>query len=282
MREMVRVFLVFAILMPVVGHAQTADWGWTRFFSRNNLSEKIHALGDARVEGLRIPVLEISLNDITPNFGDTRGGGTRTHEGLDIMAPLGASVLSPTNAVVVRTGDGASSGLYVRTANPGGEQFVYMHLSSIAEGVVEGRELQSGDILGSVGNTGNASGGPTHLHFEIWSNGQATDPFPRLVQSTHVTSSQNIGTGVHTTPSAGVPSFTRDLEVGVVGEDVRALQKYLNDRGFLVAQVGPGSPTAETTYFGELTRRALARYQSSTGISPSVGYFGPITRASIH
>jgi murein DD-endopeptidase MepM/ murein hydrolase activator NlpD len=71
-------------------------------------------------------------------FGDARGGGTRTHEGLDIMAPGGTPVVSPTDAVVLATGDGPDSGLFVRTANPGGEQFVYMHLREIAKSILTG------------------------------------------------------------------------------------------------------------------------------------------------
>jgi peptidoglycan hydrolase-like protein with peptidoglycan-binding domain len=75
--------------------------------------------------------------------------------------------------------------------------------------------------------------------------------------------------------------FMRDLELGMKGEDVRALQKYLNAHGFIITQNGDGSPGYETTYFGALTRSALIRYQSQKGIAPAAGYFGPKTRASI-
>lgn len=75
--------------------------------------------------------------------------------------------------------------------------------------------------------------------------------------------------------------FTRDLTVGFTGEDVRNLQKYLNSKGFIVSTTGPGSMGNETTTFGPLTRAALARFQASVGITPAVGYFGPITRAYI-
>lgn len=70
----------------------------------------------------------------------------------------------------------------------------------------------------------------------------------------------------------------RDLEVGVMGEDVRSLQKFLNANGFVVASVGPGSAGNETDYFGEKTRSALARWQMSNGVAPAAGYFGPRTR----
>lgn len=76
--------------------------------------------------------------------------------------------------------------------------------------------------------------------------------------------------------------FTRDLTVGSTGLDVQALQKYLNANGFPVAKSGAGSPGQETTYFGTLTQKAVAAFQAAKGITPSVGYFGPKTRAYIN
>ncbi len=81
--------------------------------------------------------------------------------------------------------------------------------------------------------------------------------------------------------SAASYTFTRDLTVGSTGEDVKALQQWLNATGYSVALSGAGSDGNETTYFGVLTRNALSKYQAAKGISPTAGYFGPITRASI-
>ena len=78
-----------------------------------------------------------------------------------------------------------------------------------------------------------------------------------------------------------VDTFTRDLSVGSVGSEVRALQEFLNQRGFIVSSDGPGSPGQESEYFGEKTRQALIRYQQVNGITPASGYFGPITRAYV-
>ena len=74
------------------------------------------------------------------------------------------------------------------------------------------------------------------------------------------------------------PTFTRNLALGSTGEDVRALQKYLNSHGFPVASSGPGSPGNETLRFGGATRAALIQFQVANGISPASGYFGVITR----
>nr|MBP9771759.1 cadherin domain-containing protein [Candidatus Paceibacterota bacterium] len=84
-----------------------------------------------------------------------------------------------------------------------------------------------------------------------------------------------------TTPSASDGSFTRDLEFGVVGEDVRSLQAFLNDQGYFVTTAGPGSHGNETTYFGPATRAALARFQADHAIVPAAGRFGPMTRGRV-
>jgi len=76
-------------------------------------------------------------------------------------------------------------------------------------------------------------------------------------------------------------NYTRDLQFGMTGEDVRQLQIYLNSKGFTVAPSGPGSLGNETTYFGNATRAALIKFQKASGISPAAGYFGPLTRAYI-
>lgn len=77
------------------------------------------------------------------------------------------------------------------------------------------------------------------------------------------------------------PPLYRNLTIGSYGEDVMALQKFLNRAGVFVALNGPGSPNNETFYFGRLTRAALARWQAMRGIFPSVGYFGIKTRTAI-
>jgi murein DD-endopeptidase MepM/ murein hydrolase activator NlpD len=336
---MKQIAVLFAVLLavPFGAAAQENDADWFSYWGRNSqYASQIQALGDTAVQSIPIPVLlGVEVNQLTRNFGDARGGGTRTHEGLDIMAPGGTPVVSPTDAVVLATGDGPDSGLFVRTANPGGEQFVYMHLREIAKSILTGATVHRGDVLGFVGNTGNASGGAPHLHFEIRKNG-ATDPYPRLTQSFSLqermqsvqqalervadpvalagtlaenfrstfTAAQSQGVsvaqsiistlgsaltiGVHSASaqtSATMPNttnvFTRDLEVGMKGEDVRTLQKYLNANGYLLTTIGDGAPGYETLMFGNLTKKALATFQRAKGISPAAGYFGPKTRAYI-
>lgn len=76
--------------------------------------------------------------------------------------------------------------------------------------------------------------------------------------------------------------FVNDLSVGMTHPDVKRLQQFLNQNGFVVAPVGPGSPGNETEYFGSRTSNALISFQVKHGIKPAVGYFGIITRARVN
>lgn len=279
----------------------------------------IDRLDDDPVEDLPIPVLlGVPLRDIYPNFGDPRDGGARSHEGEDILAPKGNPVVSPTDAVVIRKGDGDSSGNYVYTANPGGETFVYMHLDRFSDDIKVGTVLEPGDLIGYVGDTGNAAGGPTHLHFEIHEGRDPVDPFPRLAREFTLEErvdavtdllknaddedeeAEDLVASYRSTfvaarlagldlPSSledalgvqgAAASFARDLTLGATGDDVTALQLML-----ISLHAGPkGTALAgagATGYFGPLTAAALAEYQASIGIAPASGYFGPLTRARI-
>ena len=77
-------------------------------------------------------------------------------------------------------------------------------------------------------------------------------------------------------PMSGATSFTRDLTIGSSGADVTALQTILENGGYLVMPVG-----VPKGYFGNLTKMALAAWQTANNVSPAAGYFGPKTRAAI-
>ena len=97
-----------------------------------------------------------------------------------------------------------------------------------------------------------------------------------LAQIAQLQAQLNAGAGAGTSYN-----FTRNLTVGSTGADVKELQQFLNGQGFKIAASGAGSPGMETTYFGALTKAALAKWQAANGVSPAVGYFGPITRSKI-
>jgi peptidoglycan hydrolase-like protein with peptidoglycan-binding domain len=74
-------------------------------------------------------------------------------------------------------------------------------------------------------------------------------------------------------------NLSRDLTLGDQGEDIRCLQRYLNNSGFIVAPSGVGSRGNETSLFRGLTKEAVIRWQAANGISPATGTFGPKSRA---
>lgn len=86
------------------------------------------------------------------------------------------------------------------------------------------------------------------------------------------------------------PVFNRDLKIGDKGPDVKKLQQYLNQRGFIVATSGNGSPGQETELFGPGTAEALKKFQEAYaeillkpyGLSEGTGFLGEKTRNFIN
>lgn len=105
-----------------------------------------------------------------------------------------------------------------------------------------------------------------------------------LIQRANNISKYSIQPSIPVTKPAviGTTSFNKDLDIGVVSEDVRILQKFLNQQAFFVAKDGPGSVGNETNVFGEKTKTALTRFQLVHDIRPALGYFGPLTRKYIN
>jgi peptidoglycan hydrolase-like protein with peptidoglycan-binding domain len=79
----------------------------------------------------------------------------------------------------------------------------------------------------------------------------------------------------------GLVIITRNYQIWDHGEDILALQKWLNDNGFIIAAAGPGSFGNETSIFGTNTYRALTKFQKANKL-PATGYLGPLTRALIN
>lgn len=106
------------------------------------------------------------------SFGDSFGaprpnvpGGW--HHGEDVFAPLGAPVLAVANGVLHTIGFTKIGGYRLWLRDRDGNEFYYAHLSAYSPLAVEGREVRAGDVIGFVGDTGDAEGGLPHLHFEI-------------------------------------------------------------------------------------------------------------------
>jgi murein DD-endopeptidase MepM/ murein hydrolase activator NlpD len=95
---------------------------------------------------------------------DVSGGW---HHGDDIFAPLGAPLLAVADGVVFSVGWNRIGGNRLWLQDKAGNQYYYAHLSAYTPLARNGTHVHAGDVLGFVGNTGDAAGGPYHLHFEV-------------------------------------------------------------------------------------------------------------------
>jgi len=105
---------------------------------------------------------------IGDTFGASRpdvSGGW--HHGDDLFAPLGTPVLAVAHGVVFSVGWEHAGGRRLWLRDDRGNEFYYAHLSAYSPLAVNGAIVNTGDVLGFVGDTGDAEGTPFHLHFEI-------------------------------------------------------------------------------------------------------------------
>jgi peptidoglycan LD-endopeptidase LytH len=129
------------------------------------------------VPALIIPVMGATNKSIQSFYDDTRevDGKKRKHEGLDIFAPKGTFVISPTDGVVSRVTTNSLGGKVIFVNDPKrGYDYYFAHLDS--QIVKPGVKVRQGDVLGTVGNTGNARYTPSHLHFGVFKTNISTDP----------------------------------------------------------------------------------------------------------
>ena len=171
-RGLVTVVLVLAIA------AAFAHWAWQQpFMARPRALWELSRLPPPTV--LPVPVAGVRATRIGETFGAPRGRD-RSHAGIDIFAARGTPVTSTTRGVVVSIREGGLGGRQVWVLGPAAQRHYYAHLDAWAEGLREGNVVQAGDVLGVVGNTGNARGTPPHLHYGIYGREGAYDPLPLL------------------------------------------------------------------------------------------------------
>ena len=97
-----------------------------------------------------------------PRFGP----GWRLHQGTDVFGERGTPLRSPTTGMV-RFGDGGLGGISTYITQADGTYFYLAHLEGRPPGLANGQTVNTGDIVGYLGSTGNAAGGSPHLHFEV-------------------------------------------------------------------------------------------------------------------
>jgi murein DD-endopeptidase MepM/ murein hydrolase activator NlpD len=140
--------------------------------------------------GLAVPVGGIRPAELTDTYTQSRGGGSRAHNAIDIMAPRGRPVVAAAPGTVEKlyySKRGGGITAYVRSLD---RQwlFYYAHLDSYAPSLKEGKPIPRGAPIGTVGISGNADPSGPHLHFAIyrtgpddkWYQGEPINPYPLL------------------------------------------------------------------------------------------------------
>ena len=131
---------------------------------------------------LPVPVKGISRNQLRDTWGSARSQG-RSHEGIDIMAERGTKVYSATEGLVADLRNNNLGGKVIWILGPSGSWHYYAHLDGHKRGLNVGDYVHKGDLIGYVGNTGNARHTAPHLHYGIYLNGKgrgAVNPYSYL------------------------------------------------------------------------------------------------------
>jgi murein DD-endopeptidase MepM/ murein hydrolase activator NlpD len=137
---------------------------------------------------LVIPVAGVRPDQLLDTFADSRSEG-RVHDAIDIPAPAGTPVLATADGEVLKLFHSDLGGITIYQLSADKKLiFYYAHLQRYADHVTEGNSVRQGDVIGYVGDTGNAGPGNYHLHFSIsitpdpkryW-EGTNINPYPLL------------------------------------------------------------------------------------------------------
>jgi peptidoglycan LD-endopeptidase LytH len=137
---------------------------------------------------LIIPVAGVTPDQLLDTFTDSRAEG-RVHDAIDIPAPAGTPVLAAADGEIIKLFQSDRGGTTVYQLSPDKKLvFYYAHLQRYADGLTVGKFARQGEIIGHVGDTGNAGAGNYHLHFSVsivadpkryW-EGTNINPYPLL------------------------------------------------------------------------------------------------------
>ena len=115
-------------------------------------------------------------NGFIDSWGFPRSGG-RGHEGVDMFAPYGTPLYAVADGYIYRVYTNPLGGLAINLIDDDGNMYYYAHLS--ADYVEDGQKVEVGQVIGAVGDSGNARGTPPHLHWQFHpGNGSPVNPYP--------------------------------------------------------------------------------------------------------
>ncbi|MFH1104228.1 MAG: peptidoglycan-binding protein [Actinomycetota bacterium] len=247
-----------------------------------------HDYGDMVAYDLTFPVA--GANHYSDSFWASRATGI--HHAQDIMSDKMTPVVAAHDGVV-SSYNGSGNQAWVdahgvccslHITHTDGWQTVYIHLNNdtpgtddgqgwgIAPGIGIGSHVRAGQVIGYVGDSGNAESTAPHLHFELF------DPEGIPVNSYNSlrTAEGNAPAAVCQAPDAGtLDALLKEsglLKLGSTGDAVKQLQRFLTALGY---DTGPADGV-----LGSLTVGAIRTFQEGRGLNPD-GVVGPVTRSHI-
>lgn len=141
-------------------------------------------------------------------WGDARDAGARKHEGIDIFASRGTPVVAVTDGYVIEVADDGIGGKSVTIQSDDYSwRSYYAHLD--AQKVSKGQLVKKGQLIGTVGNTGNAKTTSPHLHFGIYEYSGAIDPLPYVKTSPKIAAPVSAGPVVYKGSGTAEPKVAK-------------------------------------------------------------------------
>lgn len=213
------------------------------------------------------------------DYGDPRDGGARSHQGNDIIAAKMTPVVATVDGTVTFIAiPQASWGYSITIRDSEGYSYRYLHLNNdtpgtddgaggesnaYAAGINRGSKVLRGQVLGWVGDSGNAESTVSHLHFEISGPSGVINPYDSLFAAAGGNGSGTYTAPVVTGDTGSVLAeeafvVTRQLQEGMVDRDVLGLHNELTTLGFYSGEI--------TENFTSETREAVRKFQVSKGI----------------
>ncbi len=146
--------------------------------------EAFRAGSEVFIHGVTFPIGGAYPTPLIDSYGFPRMTGTADehwHEGIDIFAKRGTPLVAAERGIITKLGVGRLGGLKFWLKGESGSEWYYAHLDSFAPGLANGVVVEAGELVGYVGNTGNAVGTPPHLHLQLHpGGGRPVNPYPLL------------------------------------------------------------------------------------------------------
>lgn len=137
-----------------------------------------------------IPVAGVRPEQLQDTYTQSRSEG-RTHNAIDIMAARNTPVLAAADGQIIKLFNSERGGITLyQLGTDNRTVYYYAHLERYADGITENRFARRGEIIGYVGDSGNAGRDNCHLHFSIWTitdpkrfwDGENINPYPLLTK----------------------------------------------------------------------------------------------------